>query len=108
VPARQVDSRAGRIGAGGSSRGPTAEEAWSFLRDFTSSVDAYVAAWREGDAMREIVAAIPSSSVVCAKEVVDASADDLAWGSVLADMLDVDRTDRVGGTLHVRPAVAAR
>lgn len=32
----------------------------------------------------------------------------LAWSSVLGDVVEADRDDRVGGALHVRPAVAPR
>jgi hypothetical protein len=33
---------------------------------------------------------------------------DLAWSSMLADVVDADRGESVGGTLRPRPAVAAR
>ncbi|HEX4805989.1 MAG TPA: hypothetical protein VFU94_08815 [Conexibacter sp.] len=39
---------------------------------------------------------------------VDAQHSALAWSSVLGDVVEADRDDRVGGTLHVRPAVAPR
>jgi hypothetical protein len=32
----------------------------------------------------------------------------LAWSGVLADVVDADRGESVGGTLHPRPAVATR
>jgi hypothetical protein len=89
-------------------RGPVAEEAWRFLEAFTAPVDAYVVTWTVGPAVHEIAAAIPAASVVCAKEATGAGGDDLAWGSVLADVVDAAHVDRLGGTLNVRPAVAAR
>ena len=51
---------------------------------------------------------MPSSGVGVAKEFTDAASEDLAWSSLLADVLEHDRVECVGGTLHVRPTVAAR
>jgi hypothetical protein len=36
-----------------------------------------------------------------------AADDDLAWGSLLADVVGTDREERVGGCRGARPAVAA-
>ena len=53
---------------------------------------------------------MPCSGVGLAKEIAGAGgpgSEDLAWAS-LRDVLDYDRLDCVGGTLHVRPVVPAR
>jgi hypothetical protein len=57
--------------------------------------------------VHRIAALMPSSGVGFAKEFTD-RAEDLAWSSLLADVLEHDRVECVGGTLHVRPIVAAR
>jgi ribosome-associated translation inhibitor RaiA len=61
---------------------------------------------RPGSELHGIAALMPSSGVVFAKEVARPAQDDLAWASLLADVLDHDRDECVRGTLHVRPAVA--
>ena len=76
------------------------------LRRCAGSFDAYLVTWRRG----HIVAAMPTSGHVEAKEV-EAGPDawrTLAWTVALADVVATDRDERVGGTLHSRPAVAAR
>jgi len=95
-------------------RGAESEEAWSFLRGYTSGVSAYLVSWstrgRPGRAVRRIAALVPSSGVGFAKEITDPSpaSDELAWASLLTDVLEHDRLECVGGTVHVRPVVAAR
>jgi hypothetical protein len=93
-------------------RGARSEEAWSFLRGFTSGVDAYLLSWSarggRGGPVQRITALVPSARLAFAKEVTGRGSEDLAWASLLADVLDHDRLECVGGTLHVRPTVAAR
>jgi hypothetical protein len=88
-------------------------EALRFLREYTSGVDAYVVTWDEdsgrGVVAHEIGALMPSADVLAAKDVVgESSAEDLAWGCLLADVVHGDRWESVGGRVHVRPVVAAR
>jgi hypothetical protein len=91
-----------------------AESAMDFLRTYTSAVDAYIVSWTpqaaRGAPARELAALLPAVGVMTAKEIGDPqAADDLAWGSLLADVVHADRDERVGGTLHrPRPTIAAR
>ena len=91
--------------------GALSEEAWIFLREFTSDMNAYLLSWsargRSGGSVHRIAALMPSSGVGFVKEFSDRG-EDLAWSSLLADVLEHDRVECVGGTLHVRPTVAAR
>jgi hypothetical protein len=84
---------------------PTAavETAWSFLRGHTAGLGAYVVDWDGG-----VAALVPALGAITAKQVAGRAASDLAWGSLLADVVHADRGEMVGGTLHARPAVAAR
>jgi hypothetical protein len=69
------------------------------------AVDAYLLAWSaRGLLAQHVAAAMPQAGRVAEKEL--RGGDDLAWGSLLADVVSNDREERVGGTLHVRPAVA--
>jgi len=89
-------------------RGAQPEEAWTFLHACTSGVSAYVVSWSGGG---QIAAIVPCSGVGFAKEIAGAggpASAELAWASLLSDVLDYDRLDCVGGTLHVRPVVPAR
>jgi hypothetical protein len=95
----------------------TAHDAWAFLRPYTSAIDAFVMSWVEADArgrtVERIAAVMPSADVVATKEIPtgDAGGDPcqtVGWSSVLADVVDQDRGEHVGGTLHARPAVAMR
>jgi hypothetical protein len=80
------------------------EAVWSFLRDYSAGLDAYVVAWDGG-----VAALVPALDGVTAKQVGHgSSSQDLAWGSLLADVVHADRSEMVGGALHARPAVAAR
>jgi hypothetical protein len=88
--------------------GALSEEAWSFLREFTSDMNAYLVSWSaRGGSVHRIAALMPSSGIGFVKEFTG-RAEDLAWSSLLADVLEHDRVECVGGTLHVRPTVAAR
>jgi hypothetical protein len=72
-----------------------------------SAVDAYLLAWSaRGPLTQHLAAAMPQAGRVAEKDL--RGGDDLAWGSLLADVVSDDRAERVGGTLHVRPAVAVR
>jgi hypothetical protein len=92
-----------RMGAG--PRGAQSQEAWTF-------VSAYLLSWstrgRSGGAERRIAAFVPSSGGGFAKELAGSAPDGLGWASLLADVLEHDRLECVGGTIHVRPVVAAR
>jgi trehalose synthase len=92
-----------------------AGEAWSFMREYVSPIDAYVTDWREpvrrGPVVQRVGALIPSARVVAAKEIEAWAGEpyqELAWGTLLADVVHTDRDETVGGTLRPRPAVAAR
>jgi hypothetical protein len=91
--------------------GALSEEAWTFLREFTSDMNAYLVSWsargRSGGSVHRIAALMPLSGVGFVKEFTDRG-EDLAWSSLLADVLEHDRVECVGGTRHVRPTVAAR
>ncbi|MDX6725447.1 MAG: hypothetical protein QOK49_252 [Baekduia sp.] len=90
--------------------------AYAFLRRYTSAVDAYIMTWPEpaghGRVVERVAAAMPEVDVVATKEIP--TGDDpgaprtLAWRTALADVVTDDRADHVGGTVRVRPAVAAR
>ena len=71
------------------------------------AVDAYVITWTVGGAPACRLAAImPRAATVAEKHMGDIG-DDLAWSSLLADVVGADRDERVGGRRHARPAVAA-
>jgi hypothetical protein len=73
-----------------------------------TAIDAYVIAWSgRGMLAYRLAAVMPQAGRVAEKDM-DAAGDDLAWGSLLADVVDADRDEHVGGRRHVRPAVAAR
>jgi trehalose synthase len=87
------------------------DQAWSFLREFTAGVGAYIVSTSQdaagGGADQEIAALVPALGAV--KRVAAApAAGELAWSSVLADVLHADRGEMVGGRLHPRPTVAMR
>lgn len=71
------------------------------------AVDAYLLAWSaRGPLTHHVAAAMPQAGRVAEKDL--RGGDALAWGSLLADVVSDDREERVGGTLHARPAVASR
>jgi hypothetical protein len=82
--------------------GARASEAWAFLEDLLPAVDAYLVV--EPD---RITAVIPAHGAVAA---MVAPAQDHGWGwtGALAEVVQADRDDTVGGTLHARPAIAVR
>lgn len=71
-------------------------------RGRVAAADAYLVTWR-----REIAALMPSPDLLAAKEIAERADADLAWGVLIADVVEDDRGERVGGTRHVRPVVAA-
>lgn len=98
---------------------PSARAAQAFLDPYTDAVDAFVVTWTEPRERRRrvehVAALLPAAGLVDVKDAaagggVEAPArhSALAWSSVLGDVVEADRDDRVGGTLHVRPAVAPR
>jgi hypothetical protein len=113
-------------------RDPAAAAAWAFLAPFARGVDAFVVTaaappWqaatpRGGRALgarepgsgaggvERLTAAMPSPGHVAVKEVAPSGerGSGFGWRSVLADVVSEDREEHVGGTLHARPAVAAR
>jgi hypothetical protein len=93
---------------------PAARAAWDFLCGSASGTDAYLVSSRHsgraGRAVDRISALMPSAGVVAQKEVDAARADghEAGWVSALGEIVDGDRDETVGGTLHPRPSVAAR
>ena len=81
------------------------------------AIDAMVMSWTDpGDrpqGMEHIGAAMPSPGLLAAKEIAATGAEAQAlhnrgWSTLLADIVDRDRGECVGGTLHARPAVPRR
>ncbi|HEU4702349.1 MAG TPA: hypothetical protein VFS37_07690 [Conexibacter sp.] len=96
-----------------------ARAAHAFLDPYTDAVDAFVVTWTEPRERRRrvehVAALLPAAGLVAVKDATAGSGESapaqhgaLAWSSVLGDVVEADRDDRVGGTLHVRPAVAPR
>ena len=80
-----------------------------FLQAFTWPAHACVMAWGTRHGGHRIVTLIPSTDVVAVKAADETGrADRVAWATALADVIRADRAETVGGTLHARPAVAAR
>jgi hypothetical protein len=73
-----------------------------------SAVDAYLVAWHGGASRgRHLAAVMPHAGRVVEADV-RGPGDDLAWSSVLADLVAADRDEHVGGRRHARPAVPVR
>jgi hypothetical protein len=71
-----------------------------------AAVDAYLISWTATGALAcRLSAILPNADRVVEKDM-RGHGDDLAWGSLLADVVDADRAEHVGGRRHVRPAVA--
>jgi hypothetical protein len=95
---------------------PAFHAAQDFLDPQAAAVDAFVIAWRERRAGIDRVAALlPAAGLVDVKDAATAGGRReyaqrraLAWSSILGDVVEADRADRVGGTLQARPAVAPR
>ncbi len=71
------------------------------------AVHAYFVAWAFGDAFG-VAAGIPAAGAVTAKLAREDADRTLAWGALLADVLEAARSETVGGTFHPRPTVPAR
>ena len=80
-------------------------EAVDHLRSYLPALDAYVVA-----STRWVAALMPAADVMARRELTarGAPARDVAWGSVLADVVHGDRAESVGGRHHARPAVPVR
>jgi hypothetical protein len=104
-----------RFRLAGSSRA-TRRRALDFLQRFTPGVDAYVMTWFErghrGEVVERVAAAMPAAGILATKQFpLHFSGEEprrLAWRMALAEVVRSDREECVGGTLHARPAVAAR
>ncbi len=98
------------------SQPPCAREAIDFLdRAGGAAVDAVMIDERqEVDGAGAITAFLPAARLLDIREVSrggDAARAEraaLAWTSLLGDIVEEDRADHVGGTIQVRPVVAAR
>jgi len=98
------------------SQAPHVSEALDFLdRAGGGAVDAVVIdEWMDDDGPARVAALVPAARLLDIREVspgrdaVRAERLALAWISLLGDILEEDRADHVGGTIHVRPIVAAR
>jgi len=92
--------------------GVAATEAWGLLSLYASALDAYLMTWsrrsRPGATMRGVAALMPAPDLVAAKEMRPEQRQGIGWGSALADVVEVARGERVGGTLRPRPAVSRR
>jgi hypothetical protein len=76
----------------------------ALLGVLTHGMDAFVA-----DRPGRLVALMPAGAAVAAKETpVGAHLDGAGWVALLAAVVQGDRVEHVGGTLHARPGVAAR
>jgi hypothetical protein len=75
-------------------------DAWLFVDLPRPGFDAYVVAWQSAG----LAAFMPAPDLVSAKS----DPQELGWISLLADVVREDHGERVGGTLHPRPSVAAR
>jgi hypothetical protein len=80
----------------------------SLPRDPTPAIDAYVVTGRTADGAYVVAAFLPSAGIMTAKQAVGGTYLDFGWCSLLADVVRSDRNECVGGTLHARPAIAAR
>ena len=96
---------------------PTAAAARTFLRRYTSRMDAYVMTWSPYDrrpraVVERIAALMPSADAATAKDIPASYAGGeprlLGWSTVLADVVHGDREETVGGTRHSRPTVPVR
>jgi len=101
-----------QVSIGRARRDAIAARAWAFLHPYAPAIDAYLVTRTEsvgpGPTVQRVAALMPSLDRVTAKEIQPEQRPGLGWGSVLADIVHSDRGDRVGGTLHARPAVPAR
>lgn len=80
----------------------------AILRRCGAAVDARVMILRAGST--RIAALISSEDAVAAKEITarGSQPDQICWTTVLAEIVELDCSETVGGRLHPRPTVAAR
>jgi hypothetical protein len=82
------------------------------LRRCGAAVDARVMVLRGRgrEGATRIAAVITAEDVVAAKEITARGShpDEICWTTVLAEIVELDRSETVGGRVHVRPTVAAR
>lgn len=98
------------------SRAPSVRAAIDFLdQGGGAAVDAVVIDERLGiDGPERVTALVPAAGLLDIREVSpggDAARTErvaLSWISLLGDIVEEDRADHVGGTIQVRPVVAAR
>jgi hypothetical protein len=86
-------------------------------RESRPGADAYVLAWSgalgRGLVADRLAAFMPSAGLVAAfahtrESPTPERPDELSWNAVLAEVVQSDRMEAVGGRLHPRPAVALR
>jgi hypothetical protein len=82
------------------------------LRPCGAAVDARVMVWRERGRVgaKRIAALITSGDVVAAKEITARGLhpDEICWTTMLAEIVERNHGETVGGRMHVRPTVAPR
>jgi hypothetical protein len=87
------------------------------LPESSSGADAYVLAWSRalgrGLVADRLAAFMPSAGLVAAfahtrESPAPERPDEVSWNAVLAEVVQSDRMEAVGGRLHPRPAVALR
>jgi hypothetical protein len=100
------------IRPGSARRMASVSRAEPLLRRCAAAVDARVMTWRElgQSGARRIAALISSEDAVAAKEITARGAhpEEICWTTVLAEIVELDRSETVGGRMHARPTVAAR
>jgi hypothetical protein len=82
------------------------------MRRCDTAVDARVMVWQERGRMgiKRIASVITSEGLVAAKEITARGAhpEEICWTTILAEIVELDRSETVGGMLHARPSVPAR
>jgi hypothetical protein len=78
------------------------------VRTRMEGIDAFILSARTASGAIIVAAVIPSVGTVAVKEVRGTSYRDMGWGCVLADVVETDRDEAVGGTLRPRPVVPVR
>jgi hypothetical protein len=85
------------------------------MQTYTPGLDAYLAGGRQrreaGAVVERSSASMPSAGLVAGIETRARPADpshDVGWASTLAQLVELDRDETVGGRLHARPTVPAR
>lgn len=89
-----------------------AAEAQNFLSRFTAALDAYVTTSRRavgrGLLGERLTALMPSADIVATMSLATERGEEPSgWCCLLAEVVQSDRDEHVGGRVHARPAVAA-